>query len=110
MICNEIAAIPSTTVTPDNPPSTATAAGVVHTPIPIQHNPISAQTVPASGTGANLRTTASEIIVPTTEPIPYPDIPAARYTPGCPRSAPITDNPSVNENHVRQPAPRAIQP
>jgi hypothetical protein len=74
----EIAAMPSTTVTPDTAPRTATTGGVVHRPMPIQQTPIVAQAAAASGTGGIRRTTAREIVVPMTEPMPYPVMPAAR--------------------------------
>ena len=74
----EIAAIPSTTVAPDSAPKAATAAGVVQTPIPIQPSPIQAQAIAAIGIGETRLTTAREMLVPTTAPTPYPDIPAAR--------------------------------
>ncbi|WP_185445876.1 hypothetical protein [Kribbella qitaiheensis] len=74
----EIAAIPSTTVTPDNAPNAATATGVVHTPIPTHPSPIQAHAIEAIGIGGIRRTTASDTAVPTTAPTPYPDIPAAR--------------------------------
>ena len=106
----EIAAIPSTTVTPDSAPNAATATGVVHTPIPIHPSPIDAQAIVAIGIGGTRLTTANETLVPTTAPTPYPDIPAARYTPGRPRAAPSTDSPSVNANHVNAPLPRMIHP
>lgn len=70
VISIEIAAIPSTTVTPESAPSTATAAGVVQMPIPTQHSPIKVHEIAASGTGEIRRITARDAIVPTTEPIP----------------------------------------
>lgn len=78
VITIEIAAIPSTTVTPDSAPNPATAAGVVHTPIPAHANPIVAHAIVANAIGGTRFTISSETLVPSSAPTPYPDIPAAR--------------------------------
>ncbi len=78
VITIEIAAIPSTTVTPDSAPNPATATGAVQTPIPIHPSPIVAQAIVAIGIGGTRFTIASETLVPTSAPTPYPNIPAAK--------------------------------
>src|SRR5215217_5237151 len=72
VISTEIAAIPITTVSPDNAPITATTTGVVHKPIPTQHRPIQAHATDAVRTGLVRRTTVSDAAVPISEPTPYP--------------------------------------
>lgn len=78
VMANEIAEIPITTVSPENAPATATTGGLGHRPIATQHIPLQAHATAAQATGGVRRTTASAIAVPTSEPTPYPVIPAAR--------------------------------
>jgi len=51
VMTTEIAAIPSTTVSPESAPITATTAGVVQSPMPTQDNPMQAHAIEAKGTG-----------------------------------------------------------